>query len=308
MKIVLLVAALLATPLSAPAHAVPHHDTVRYATLKTCAKPKEHLPCGPWWLVLHSGRRQVLADAQTRALTEDGKSFWGAAPVAVSGDGTTVAYFSKKTRRLAVRTVGGGVVHLPAGAVPKAPQSSVALDLSDDGSRLAVTDGGRTWVHDTATGARLGTLPAAETWLGFSGDGDEVLTTAEGAGPVVDVVVRADTGERISRVTPPQIVAANMPIALAADGRTAAVLLARKSQILLYDVETDQVLGRVPVKLPKGDLHAIDWTGDREVTLHVMGKRNRMTIVEIDTETGAVRVRDRYTVPEDAYVLALCGG
>lgn len=39
-----------------------------------------------------------------------------------------------------------------------------------------------------------------------------------------------------------------------------------------------------------------------------MGKRNRMTIVEIDTETGAVRVRDRYTVPEDAYVLALCGG
>lgn len=314
MKIIMVAAALLMVPLTTPAQAEPHHDTIRYASIKGCERGDDgQLPCGPWRLVTRSGKQRVLHDAQTVALEANGKPYkYSPAPVAVSGDGTTVAYFSAKSRRLAVRTLDGGVRLLPPDAVPKVAQYAVGLDLSDDGGRLAVTvissRGDQARIFDTATGARLGTLPREESLMGFSGDGGEVLTTAAGDEAVMDLVVRADTGERVSRVTPPQLVAANMPLALAADGRTVAGLVAGKSQLVLYDVETDQVLGRVPVKLPKGDLHAIDWTGDRQVTLHLTGSGNRMTIVEVDTGTGAVKVRDRYTVLKDSLVFAACGG
>jgi DNA-binding beta-propeller fold protein YncE len=315
MKVILLAAALLAVPLTvpltAPAQAAPHHDAVRYASIKGCDRGDDgRLPCGPWRLVMHSGEQRVLADAQTVALKADGKPYkYLPAPVAVSGDGTKVAYFAKNSHRLAVRTLGGGVTLLPAGAVPRVPQYEVGLVLSDDGGRLAVTIGtGQVRIFDTSDGARLGTLPRGETLVDFSGDGGEVLTTVDADESVTDVVVRADTGELVSRATPPQLVSANMPLALAADGRTAAAFVAGKSQLVLYDVETDQVLGRVPVKLPKGDLNAIDWTGDRQVTLHLTTQAGRMNVVQIDTGTGAVRLRDRYTVLKDSLVVAACGG
>jgi hypothetical protein len=55
----------------------------------------------------------------------------------------------------------------------------------------------------------------------------------------------------------------------------------------------------------------LDWTGDTQVTAHLTSGSAggaRMTIVQIDTETGAVRVRDRYTVLRDSFVFAACGG
>jgi hypothetical protein len=33
-----------------------------------------------------------------------------------------------------------------------------------------------------------------------------------------------------------------------------------------------------------------------------------MTIAPIDTETGTVKVRDRYTLLKDTFVFAACGG
>ncbi|QFY11015.1 hypothetical protein GBF35_34395 [Nonomuraea phyllanthi] len=303
----------LASP-STDRRAAPHsgHDAIRYASIKKCTVKGEERPCGDWRLVMHSGERGVLPDAQGVALDTKGRSVrYAPAPVAVSGNGLRVAYFTKKGR-LAVRTLGGGVTLFAANALPRVRQDGVALLLSDDGGRLAATTDGGTRVFDTATGARLGTVPADLSVLGFSFDGHEILTSVDAGESVVDLAVYADTGERILRGTPPQVVVANGPQALSADGRTvASAVIGAKPQLVVYDLQTDQVTARRRIKLPAGELHMIDWTGDTQVTLHLTRHRSggdTMTIVQIDTETGAVRVRDRYTMLKDTFVFAACGG
>ncbi|MER7506019.1 hypothetical protein AB0L05_40840 [Nonomuraea pusilla] len=314
-------AALLAapTPAQAQPHRAPHHaaDSIRYASVKSCAgKDGERRPCGRWRLVMHSGKLSVLRDAQVVALDAKGKPAGpAAAPIAVSGDGQRVAYFTT-SGRLAVRTLGGGVVLMAEGALPRVAQYAVGLRLSGDGARLAVMVGAEkpaaTRVFDTSTGERIGDVPGAETFAGFSADGDEVLTTADGDEAVTDLAVYSERGERLARATPPQVVASNGPQALAADGHTVAnVIRKTRPELVTYDVRSDQVTARTRVKLPAGDVEMIDWTGDTQVTLHLVrypGRSTRMTIVQIDTGTGAVKVRDAYTVLKDTYVFAACGG
>ncbi|MCK2216883.1 hypothetical protein MF672_024265 [Actinomadura sp. ATCC 31491] len=322
-----LTAAVLAATVTPPAHAAahaaphagPHHggDSVRYASIKGCqSRDGGNRPCGGWRLVLHSGRTTTLPDAQGVALdARRRKLTYLPAPIAVSGDGQRIAYFTK-AGRLAVRTLGGGVRLLPAGALPRTGQDAVTLQLSDDGSRLAAAYQGDephpTLVFDTATGRRLGAVPAGQTLLGFSGDGDEVLTSAEGDDTVTDLVVHDESGDQLARVTPPQVVVQNAPQALAADGRSVAVVVqGRKPELVTYDVQSDQVTGRRKITLPEGSVEMVDWTGDAQVTAHMSratSKGTRMTIVQIDTATGAVRVRDRYTVLKDSFVFAACGG
>ena len=76
--IALLAAALLAAPMTAPAaaQAEPHqHESIRYASVKGCTiKGGGEVPCGHWRLVLHSGERRVLPDAQVVARLANGKS------------------------------------------------------------------------------------------------------------------------------------------------------------------------------------------------------------------------------------------
>ncbi|MFI6175322.1 hypothetical protein ACIA8R_07260 [Nonomuraea sp. NPDC051191] len=318
MRIVPLLAAALLTLAAVPAaaQAAPHHghDSIRYASVKGCpGKDGASRPCGQWRLVMHDGGRMTLPDAQVVALDARRRSVVDSpAPIAVSGDGQRVAYFTKGGR-LAVRVLGGGVTLLPKDALPRVAQNEVTLQLSDDGARLAVVIGSEkpadARIFDTATGALLGTVPADETVLGFSGDGDEVLSTIDSDDSVTDLVVRDETGEQLVRATPPQVVAANGPQALAGDGHTAAVVIrGKKTELLTYDLATDEVTGRKKIKLPAGDLSMIDWTGDTQVTLHLVSGSSRMTIVQIDTGTGAVRVRDRYTVLKDTFVFAACGG
>ncbi|TMR96144.1 hypothetical protein [Nonomuraea basaltis] len=311
--------ALVAAPVApAVAHADEHrgHDSIRYASIKGCRTGDGQKPCGDWRLIMHSGKAHVLRDAQVVALDAKGKSTGSSpAPIAVSGNGRRVAYFTK-TGRLAVRTLGGAVKLLAKDALPRVGQYDVALLLSDDGGRLAAVVSGDkspgTRVFDTDTGARLGTVPADVTVLGFSGDAGEVLGTAEAEESVTDLVVYSDSGERLLRATPPQVVASNGPQALSADGRTVAnVVAGDKPELVTYDLEPDQVVGRKTVKLPAGDVHMIDWTGDDQVTLHLirhLSNSTRMTIVQIDTDTGAVKVRDRYTLLKDTFVFAACGG
>ncbi|MEV1177511.1 hypothetical protein [Nonomuraea sp. NPDC049784] len=313
---VLVAAALAAAP--GVAYAEPHahqgHDSIRYASIKSChAKGGEDRPCGDWRLVMHDGEQSVLHDAQGVALDAKGKSVrYSPAPIAVSGNGQRVAYFTK-TGRLAVRTLGGGVKVFAKDALPRVAQNDVTLLLSDDGGRLAAIISGEkaasTRVFDTATGARLGTVPGDRSVLGFSFDGDEVLTSVGGDESVTDLVVYSDTGEQAVRVTPPQVVVSNGPQALSADGRTiASIVQGAKTQLVLYDLQTDEVTARKKIKLPAGDLHMVDWTGDTQVTLHLLTGDNGMTIVQIDTETGAVKVRDKYTMLKDTFVFAACGG
>ncbi|WP_344218251.1 hypothetical protein [Nonomuraea bangladeshensis] len=314
-----LTAAVLAWPAALPAHAAPHHgaDSIRYASIKSCAtRDGEARPCGDWRLVLHSGKVTTLPDAQGVARDAKGRELtYFPAPIAVSGDGRKVAYFTK-ANRLAIRTLGGGVRLLPATALPRVRQDALLLRLSDDGARLAVSiDGDKprsTRVFDTATGARVGTVPAGRNVLGFSYDGDELLATADGEDNATDLVVHDETGEELLRATPPQLVAANGPQALAADGRTvAAVVQGGKPELVTYDMETDQVVERRRIGLPRAPVQMVDWTGAAQVTAHLAAsgsKGTTMTIVRIDTETGAVTVRDRYTVLKDSFVFAACGG
>ncbi|MFG1707741.1 hypothetical protein ACFLIM_31505 [Nonomuraea sp. M3C6] len=317
-RILAVLAAVLVAGVPSAAHAEPHHhDSIRYASIKSCAdKDGGSRPCGGWRLVMHSGEQSPLNDAQGVALDAKGKSSrYNPAAIAVSGDGQRVAYFTK-SGRLAVRTLGGGVKVFAANALPKVAQYDVTLLLSDDGGRLAAVIGSEkpagTRIFDTATGAQLGTVPADLKVAGFSGDGDEVLASVEADEAVTDLVVYSDEGEELVRATPPQLVASNGPQALAADGRTAAnVVAGARTELVTYDLAGDQVTGRKKIKLPAGDIHMIDWTGDTQVTLHLIRRLSdstRMTIVQIDTGTGTVKVRDRYTLLKDTFFFAACGG
>ncbi|MFI6735500.1 hypothetical protein ACIBI9_21445 [Nonomuraea sp. NPDC050451] len=314
-----LAAAVVAVP-GGVAYAEPDahhgHDSVRYAAIKSCGKDGDAKPCGDWRLVMHDGSQSMLHDAQTVALDVKGKKLvYASAPIAVSGNGQRVAYITK-TGKLAVRTLGGGVKLFGKDALPRVDQSNVTLRLSDDGARLAAVISGEkvrsTRVFDTATGARLGSVPGDMIVLGFSGDGGEVLTSADGDEGVTDLAVYSDTGEQLVRGTPPQVVSSNSPQALSADGRTVAALVAGgKPQLVLYDMQSDQVVGRKKIKLPAGDIDMVDWTGDTQVTVHLvryLESGNRMTIVQIDTETGAVKVRDQYRMLKGMFVFAACGG
>ncbi|MGW5687724.1 WD40 repeat domain-containing protein [Nonomuraea sp. NPDC003754] len=294
-------------------HAQSRGDAIRYASAQGCPqKDGTVVPCGTWRLVSHKGEVTPLKDAQLRALGADGKPVdYAVAPVAVSGDGTRVAYFAK-AGHLAVRTVKGGVRVLPKDALPpRTSQYDVTLQLSDDGARLAVV-AGRAQVFDTATGARLGTLPRNSVFVGFSGDGEKVLATMDGAESVLEMHVYDLAGRRLLSDTPPQLVSANGPHALHADGRTIAVLVGG-TKVKLYDLADGQVVGGHAIKLPKeGTVHKLDWTGDNQVTLHVSqyptGKATRMTVLQHDVTSGATRVRDSYSMLKDTFVFAACGG
>ncbi|MEU7743329.1 hypothetical protein [Nonomuraea sp. NPDC049158] len=311
-------AALVAAPQAAQAMPHDHHDGIRYASVKGCTVKGEQRPCGEWRLMMHSGEKGSLPDAETIAREANGKSsHTQVAPIAVSGNGRRVAYFTK-SGRLAVRTMGGGVKVFAKDALPRVAQYDVTFQLSDDGGRLATVfatnKAVKTRIFDTATGALLGSTPGGQTLLGFSADGGELLTEVSADESVTDLIAYSESGEQLYRATPPQIVAANSPSALAADGRTTAnvVMGGAKSQLVLYDMQSDQIIAKRKVKLPAGDLNMIDWTGDQQVTLHLVqypdGKANKMTIVQIDTETGAVKVRDHYSLLKDSYVFAACGG
>ncbi|GAA1000536.1 hypothetical protein GCM10009555_103680 [Acrocarpospora macrocephala] len=286
-----------------------HGDSVRYASAKGCVKKNGAVPCGTWRLVTHHGRVILLKDAQLRALDAKGNPMIGmTAPVAVSGNGQKIAYF-RKDGRLAVRTLNGKVRLLPKNTLPsKTAQHHVTLQLSDDGVVLAVT-AARTKLFDTASSTRLGQLPKGRYFVGFSGDGKKVLTSsgADDSLRVYDL-----SGRLLRQGKTPQLITDNGPYGLHADGKTIAVLVANR-KVALYDLESGQVTGDQPIKLPKdGTAQALDWTGGTQVTLHVSQESGsaptRMTVLQHDVTSGATTVRDKYKLLKDTFVYASCGG
>ncbi len=121
----LAVAALAIAGLALGAAATPAqahtHDSIRYASVKSCAdKENGSVPCGPWRLDLHSGERMTLKDARVAPRDRRGKvSKLLLAPIAVSGDGQAVAYYRKSDDRMVVRELGGPVHVMPKIALPK---------------------------------------------------------------------------------------------------------------------------------------------------------------------------------------------
>ncbi|NAS22210.1 hypothetical protein GT755_11000 [Herbidospora sp. NEAU-GS84] len=301
------VVAIVAVPVAA--QAAPHHgDSIRYASAKACKVKKATVLCGNWRLVTHHGQIIQLKDAQLEALDGKGRPVgFAAAPVAISGNGQKIAYF-RKDGRIAVRTLGGGVTLLPVGTLPKnVVQYNVWFRLSDDGASLAVTDR-RTMIFDTKKGKRLGLLPTKREFIGFSGDGKEILTSA------TDEVFRVydRSGRLLRQGRPADDVNGWGPNALHADARTVATLVSG-DKLVVSDLETAQVERSNPIKLPKGGtVEMLDWTGPAQVTLHVSQNLpkvpNRMTVFEHDTKTGVTTVRDRYDILKDTFTYAACGG
>ncbi|MFD2354465.1 hypothetical protein ACFSTC_42045 [Nonomuraea ferruginea] len=177
---------------------------IRYAVQRVCGEKA----CGKLRLVLADGSAHELPDTSTGE---------GHEPVAVSADGSRVAYFRAGDRRLIAYELGGkrrfvGTVKQPANEVGV---DATRLLLSPDGSRLAYLPndpGRRIRVYDVRSGRAVGTLPAEDGFsctAGFSGDGGELLRVEESmliAARVTDL-----RGRTLRRDVPPQVVAHNLP-------------------------------------------------------------------------------------------------
>ncbi|MET8157552.1 hypothetical protein ABZT47_14335 [Sphaerisporangium sp. NPDC005289] len=298
-------------------HAGDTGDAVRYAALRTCTnKKKEDRPCGPWRLMLHSGKVRELPDA--RVFPRDGHRKVhkdSPAPIAVSGNGGHIAYVRERDDRLVVRELTGKVHVMPAAALPaKTNMMGLDLALSLDGSTLAVHDGANEkflWLYDVASGRRLGSLPAGDELLGFSGDEDQVLTRRQTDENTTEIITYDLSGAEATRQVPPQIAAQDVPMALHADGDLVAFYSEGSRALKLFDLRSNAVVNSVRVKLPGGGApDMVDWTGARQVTLHVLtgdAGNGTMHILQVDPGTGAVRVRDTYRV-KNTFVFAACGG
>ncbi|MEV4835047.1 hypothetical protein AB0K05_11025 [Nonomuraea sp. NPDC049486] len=267
---------------------------IRYAVQRVCGEKA----CGKLRLVLADGSAHELPDTSTGE---------GHEPVAVSADGSRVAYFRAGDRRLIAYELGGkrrfvGTVKQPANEVGV---DETRLLLSPDGSRLAYLPndaGRRIRVYDVRSGRAVGTLPAEDGFsctAGFSGDGGELLRVEESmliAARVTDL-----RGSTLRRDVPPQVVAHNLPrwpssvadgggddrprvAAAAADGRRLAVYVpGERPSMIVYDLGSRKVTARVP--LPAGVRPAAaTWTGTAEVTVRGdgggMGRRVRVDLDE----------------------------
>ncbi|MFI6479978.1 hypothetical protein ACIBH1_18735 [Nonomuraea sp. NPDC050663] len=182
--------------------------------------------------------------------------------------------------------------------VPGATAST--LKLSQNGGLLAAGDGDAVQVVDTATGRTL--WRAAERFAGFGGS--LTLTRRQTADQTTELTVRSPAGAVLRRVVPPQVVAANQPLALSPDGRHVALTVNRL--LFVYDLAADQVRAGVPVKLPE-DVSAIDWTGTDTLTVHAE-RAKKVTVMTYDVRTGAGQVRESYRIKADAFTAEFCGG
>lgn len=312
--------ALSALAAGSPAHAATP-GTIRYATVQKCKdKGGSKEPCGPWRLFLRGGRTVKLPDARVTPLDAKGKARKNqAAPIAISGDGTTVAYFRKRDDRLVVRRLSGEVRALDHRPPEGAGMDLVRLYLSHDGGRLAVEVGDEsdtrpTLVYDVSTDAGPGRLPGALVFHGFSGDGATTLGARVGGDHITRLMTFPAEGETLD-AAPPAAVADNPPYALAADGRTIAFIGDSDGEPVLrrYDLESGARTPGVSVKLRDEDLvEVLAWTGDTQVTAHVSrpldGRRTAVRVLEIDTGTGRTGVRDSYTIGADVFGYAVRGG
>ena len=314
-------AALILPTLPASASPQAHTDSIRYVSVKSCEIHGSTLPCGPWRLEMHSGKEHELTDARTQPLDASGKPVKDlTAPISVSGNGRDVAYFRKSDNRLVVRELGGAVHVMSEDALPeKIGMDSVSLQLSLDGRRLAVQyndENGHepSRVYEVAKGRAPAKIPGRYDVRNFSRDGSTVLVVDYTDDNTSRLLTYDSDGGELSRIAPPQVVANNAPYGLSTDRKTIAFFtgIAPKLSLRLYDTSADMIVQSTKVRPGGTDSpEAVDWTGDDEITVHIShtdkAGRTTMRILLIDPETGAVKVRDSYTVKSDAYFYAACG-
>ncbi|WP_250563070.1 hypothetical protein [Sphaerisporangium fuscum] len=293
-----------------------HADSVRYASLKSCKdKHGDNVACGPWQLYLHSGKKKTLRDARVFPHDAKGKVMKDLpSPTAVSGDGEYIAYLRQRDDRLVVRELTGKVHVMPATAIPRHTSTAdLSFNLSLKGAVLAVASGDQGWLRlfDVASGKQLGTVRKHGSFVGFSGDEDEVLTTRDTNENTTELVTYDLEGHQVKRQEPPQVVAQQNPLALNADGSSVALYSSGSHTLKVYDLDSQTIVSSVKVRFPGDDApEMIDWTGDHEVTVHAPtgnGSTVHMRIFQIDPRTGAKKLRDSYRI-KNAFSYAACGG
>nr|WP_055506747.1 hypothetical protein [Nonomuraea pusilla] len=164
-------------------------------------------------------------------------------------------------------------------------------------------------VYDVASARLVGTLPRGHHFVGFSGDGGEVLA-AKGERHLYSFT-RA--GALLAHSAVPE----DGPYALNADGRTVAFMKGHDKQrrVVLWDLATGKENVRVWVWMPRHQsyqmVEMLDWTANGQLTLHVeddvMREPTRMSILLLDLATSRFTVRDRYTVRPKAWGFEACG-
>lgn len=289
------------TLLPTPAQAAVLWSRVRYVSISRCDTGG---PCGPWILSTVNGNHLRFPDARVHPLSRRGKPIKDRlSPIGVNGDGTRVAYVRDADGRVVVRDRGGALYTLLQGS----PQD---LRLSLDGARLAATLRGRVQIYDVASGSHLSTLPKGQEFAGFSGDGDEVLTSKGET-----LYSHTLGGRELARSK----VGFHGPYALNADGVTVAWLTKDrgKGRAVLWDLTSDRPNVRTWVWLPdyKGmmqDVEMLDWTANGQLTVHVIDDVMRtprgMHVLKLDLATSRFTVRDRFSVRSGAYGFEACGG
>ncbi|GAA4066656.1 hypothetical protein [Nonomuraea soli] len=280
-------------------------------------------PCGRWRLVLGDGSTRELTGAAPRATTQSGgRSDWQSR-LAISADGRWVLYERDGDHRLMVRRAAGGAARaLPASLVPKGVGTeNVGVWLSPKGDRVMVSvgldgDPTPTKVITVSTGKTV-ELPADQDPEGFSADGDEVLAGRYRNDNVVKLYGHR-LGGGVLATTPPQVVAGAYARALAADGRTLAVVVAGNEdrklppRLRLYDLVGEHLTASVTLPLlPSQTPSHVHWTADGKLVAHVSeggeGAPVKIRVLTFDVDSGAVEGSRRLTISKHSYTWALPG-
>ncbi|GAA4059853.1 hypothetical protein [Nonomuraea soli] len=244
--------------------------------------------CSPWTLLRRSGRSERFHEARARP---DEEMDAGRAPLAVSADGLTLAYY--RDARLTVRHLAGGVVDL-------GPRPFEFLTLSPDGDGLIGSrESGRIELFDTATGRRLWAVD--DSGGVASVNGGRLLLTRLTLLNTTDLVLIDERGSTALVDTPPQAVAANAPFALSPDGTTVATLAAGTGRLRLYNLRTGRITHEVRATVPaKHRVEHLYWSTQEMITARSC-RRTEHAVFSIDARTGLTRPVDAYKAPKYAY-------
>ncbi|RVX42534.1 hypothetical protein EDD27_5169 [Nonomuraea polychroma] len=308
------------------AHARTGPAVARAAWIKSCYDKKEgdSRPCGHWRLLRSDGTQATVRDAAITKIDAAGKEVRDSGTFAISADGKVLAYERAGDHRLVVRRVAGGpATVLPKSVVPKGiGTDEIGVDLSPRGDKILIDyldDPSRlpAKVVTVVTG-KIITLPADDTMLGFSGDGDEVLATRyQGDNTTAMHAYPLDGGAPI-KSTPPQVVANALAHALAPDGKTVATFTAgdpetkQPPRVRIYDLETGDLSasGDLPVK-PGAVPYAPYWTADGRLDVVVHSGEDGMPavirVLTVDPETREATQADKYTISKTRYAYFAAG-
>ncbi|MFF3667255.1 hypothetical protein [Microtetraspora malaysiensis] len=300
---------------------------VRYAWAKLCAKKGQeyNIPCGPWKVVMRDGTTRTVTDARVNPVTAAGKVDKELmSEFALSGDGRYAAYFRKSDSKLVVRDFAANRVRVLPGTTGRLPKGvgmdDVNAKLSYDGERILLDYSSgdaklSTLLVDLTTG-KVSTISPKLSVQDFSPDGRHLLATRSTGENTTELLVLDENGATTARRVVPQVVANNMPQAVADDGNSVAVTITTpsgKTRLRVYDLEADNVGAAVDVKVPKNESpYRLSWDASGSLTLWDLrnnkdGDTTGIVRRSLDPDSGATSTIDTIKLGSKIYMWWLPG-